>query len=206
MQTDVKVEFIRDSIPGSNNYIVTSQTPTAGGSTLPLVNTEFSNGSSRQIILTTTAPQTSTDATITITGIDITGQEVEITRSPTAAAGVVTILNPLNKIISIVTAGTWNTPISVGMLNVVFKSMGGRGGRVRLRGYSICPLTTTNAISFFSGPSLIAVNESVLSFKAQTSPNVSLDYPIPEDGIIYENGMYVSYNVGDIISMNAFYD
>ena len=208
MQTDVKLDYVGNTLPPSLDYIAASQTPPPIGEPFILTNTEFSDGTSRHITYTTSAAQ-AVDVILGLTFINENG--VELTRYFSLPAlpstAVVTTQYCERFVKAFVYSGTPTTDVSIGMIDDSIVKNIGKGGPIRLRGYSICSSSIPGEILFFSkNPNPTPFTVGTLSFKAQTAQNISLDYPIPGDGIPYKNGLYVLYNPINSQAMNVFYD
>ena len=204
-QTDVKVEFIGDVLEASPDYIASSQTPPAGGEPFILDNTEFSDGTTRILTFTTSSAQAGT-VRLGLTFLDAAG----ITRNyfgtlpatPGTSIFDQTGIYCMEVLEVFILQGTPTTDISIGMsgMGSIYKPVA-KGSRIRLKGYSICSTAVPGDIVFSSGPS----TTSPVSFKARTAQNISLDYTIPGEGILYPNGLYVSYDLANAKMMNLFY-
>ena len=209
IQSDAKLEFIGDVLEDSPTYIAARQTALPG-TPLTLTNTEFSNGSTRQI--TVTAYQAAPGGY----GAGIYGTNANdeplyeiITFSPTP--GIPATGNLYFKTITRVFAGG-GVEVSLGMSNRVVQTI---PGRIRLKGYSIAyGGTLSGAVSFYDGVINIDTDLDVtpLSFNTYTynSSNLMINFQIPGDGVLYKNGLTVTYqnaaNLGSTIKMmNLFY-
>ena len=93
-------------------------------------------------------------------------------------------------------AGSSTAGINNSAADVVF------AGRTRLKGYSIVSGGSAGVIEFRNG----SVTGTAL-FKARTigTDNTTLDMTIPEEGVVFKDGMYVTYTVGTIDMMTFFY-
>ena len=78
------------------------------------------------------------------------------------------------------------------------------GGRTRLKGYSIVSSGTAGVISFLNGEP--NAGGSAL-FKARTlgTDNTTVDNTIPENGVLFEDGMYITYTIATVDMMSFFY-
>ena len=209
MQTDVKIDYLGDT-QESTDYIASLQTPPPLNEPFILTNTEFPSETSRRLTFTTNSAQI-TNVFLGVIFIDQNGIERNyFAQLPTSPATVIFIpeFRYCARVVKVfILSGIPTTEISIGMTNdSVIKNIG-KGNPVRLRGYSICSTLTPGEVSFFSKPDpLDPASLPTLSFKAQTGQNISLDYPIPEDGVLYKNGLYVLYNPINSQAMNVFYD
>ena len=77
------------------------------------------------------------------------------------------------------------------------------GNRVRLRGYSIVSGGSAGLVQFFDG----TPEDGTEIFSARTigTDNQTIDNTIPDEGILFPNGLSVVYTVGTIDRMNIFF-
>ena len=209
IQSDAQLEFISDTIPSSNTYIAARQ-PTVPGTSVTFTNTEFSNGSTRQITVTAYTPAPAGYGSF-IQGTDANDEPiVEIITFP-LTPGIPTTGNLYFKTIINAFAGG-GTEISIGMSNRVVQTI---PGRIRLKGYSVAYGPLSGAVAFYDGVINMDTDLDVtpLSFTTYTydTINLMINFQIPGDGILYKNGLGVSYengvtsNTSPIRMMNLFY-
>ena len=135
----------------------------------------------------------------TVVGTDVNGDA--LTETVTGAnAGTATSSGFFKTITSITAVGDPAGNMSAGINNsaadVIF------AGRARLKGYSIVSGGTAGTIEFRnSSPT------GTTLFKARTigTDNTTLDMTVPEEGVVFKDGMYVTYTVGTIDMMTFFY-
>ena len=218
MQTDVKVEYISDTAAADTAYVAAIATPDATTDpeyNIPLKTTgkEFSNGSARQLTFTSAGTITS-ENTVTVTGTGYNDQLITEDVTLDADVALATSINYFKTIISAVGAPPtvpdtpWVRTVSIGMSDAVLQSV---LGRIRLKGYSIANGAVDGPIFFFSGGPASDGELDPLSFQAYgyAAGNVLMNYPIPGEGILYENGVTVAYSTTDsgapIRMMNLYY-
>ena len=155
------------------------------------------NASGRQVTLLSAGDDSG--ISFTVVGTDVNGDA--LTETVTGAnAGTATSSGFFKTITSITAVGDPAGNMSAGINNsaadVIF------AGRARLKGYSIVSGGTAGTIEFRnSSPT------GTTLFKARTigTDNTTLDMTVPEEGVVFKDGMYVTYTVGTIDRMTFFY-
>ena len=155
------------------------------------------NASGRQV--TVTSGGDDTGISYTIVGTDVNGDALteSLTGADTAAATTSGFFKTITSITAVGDpAGSSTAGINNSAADVVF------AGRTRLKGYSIVSGGSAGVIEFRNG----SVTGTAL-FKARTigTDNTTLDMTIPEEGVVFKDGMYVTYTVGTIDMMTFFY-
>ena len=154
------------------------------------------NASGRQVTILSAGNDSS--KSFNIVGTDVNG--AALTENLTGAnAGTATSTGYFKTIASITAVGNPAGDVSAGIngnaADVVF------AGRIRLKGYSIVSGGTAGEIDFLnSGVSGTSI------FKARTigTDNTTLDNTIPDEGVLFKDGMYVTFVIGTIDMMNFF--
>ena len=134
-----------------------------------------------------------------IVGTDVNGDS--LTENLTGAnADTATSAGFFKTIASITAVGNPAGNVSAGIngsaADVIFE------GRTRFKGYSIVSGGTAGELDFLnsgvSGTSL---------FKARTlgTDNTTQHYHIPDEGVLFKDGFYVTFTVGTVDMMNFFY-
>ena len=200
VQSDVQVRFIRDeqaldangistiSGVGDNAALTINGALASGGS--------VTNASGRQVTILSAGNDS--DKSFNIVGTDVNG--AALTENLTGAnAGTATSTGYFKTIASITAVGNPAGNVTAGIngnaADVVF------AGRIRLKGYSIVSGGTAGEIDFLnSGVSGTSI------FKARTigTDNTTLDNTIPDEGVLFKDGMYVTFVIGTIDMMNFF--
>tara|TARA_X000001382_G_C3126537_1_gene164904 strand:+ start:142 stop:762 length:621 start_codon:yes stop_codon:yes gene_type:complete len=203
-RSDVKVSFINDEVAADPNGI--SESAQVGNNAAVVIGGALADGgavslagSARKLVVTSGGNDSS--KSFTIVGTDINGSA--LTESLTGAnADTATTSNYFKTIASITAvgnpAGTVVAGTSGSAADVVF------AGRSRLKGYSIVSGGTAGVIEFFNGD---PNGTGSAVFKARTigTDNTTVDNTIPEQGILFEDGLYIVYTIGTIDMMNFFY-
>jgi len=203
-RSDVKVSFINDEVAADPNGI--SESAQVGSNAAVVIGGALADGgavslagSARKLVVTSGGNDSS--KSFTIVGTDINGSA--LTESLTGAnADTATTSNYFKTIASITAvgnpAGTVVAGTSGSAADVVF------AGRSRLKGYSIVSGGTAGVIEFFNGD---PNGTGSAVFKARTigTDNTTVDNTIPEQGILFEDGLYIVYTIGTIDMMNFFY-
>ena len=202
--SDVKVAFISDEIAADPDGIsasaqVANNAALVIGGALHVGNAYSSAGSSRKIVIVSGGNDSG--ISFTVTGTDIAGDALVETFLG-ANAGTATSTKYFQTVSGISAvgdpAGTVTAGTSAEALDKVFF------GRTRLKGYSIVSGGTAGVVSFING----SPNDSGSTiFKARTlgTDNTTVDNTIPDEGVLFENGMYVAYNNTTVDMMTYFF-
>lgn len=199
--SDVQVRFIRDeqaldadgisvaASVGNNAALVIGGALASGGS--------VTNASGRQVTILSAGNDSS--KSFNIVGTDVNGDS--LTENLTGANSDTATSTGFFKTIASITAvgnpaGNVSAGINGSAADVIFE------GRTRFKGYSIVSGGTAGELDFLnsgvSGTSL---------FKARTlgTDNTTQHYHIPDEGVLFKDGFYVTFTVGTVDMMNFFY-
>lgn len=196
--SDVKAKFISDENASDDDRIVTAARP---NTTATLANTTFAGGGARNIIVTTTG-SSDNGKTTTITGTDVFGDTLTETITSTGAAEAVAGTKFFLTVSSVVCSAQYDANIKVGSGTLCAEAILG-SERIRLKGFSVVSGGTPGVIQYFNG----TPESGTALFKSRTigTDNTTLDRTIPEQGILFDNGMSVQYTVGTIDMMTFFH-
>ena len=105
-------------------------------------------------------------------------------------------------ITSVTSSAQFAGNIEVGSIASAAQAVGG-GLRVRLKGFSIVSGGTAGVIEFVNG----TPEDGTVLFKARTigTDNTTIDRTIPENGILFNDGLSIKYTVGTIDMMTFFF-
>ena len=196
--SDVKAKFISDENASDDDRIVTAARP---NTTATLANTTFAGGGARNIIVTTTGTGDNAKTT-TITGTDVFGDTLTETITSTGSAEAVAGTKLFLTVSSVVCSAQYAANIKVGSGTLCAEAILG-SERIRLKGFSVVSGGTAGVIQYFNG----TPESGTALFKSRTigTDNTTLDRTIPEQGILFDNGMSVQYTVGTIDMMTFFH-
>jgi|TARA_X000001388_G_scaffold77260_1_gene77282 hypothetical protein len=196
--SDVKAKFISDENASDDDRIVTAARP---NTTATLANTTFAGGGARNIIVTTTGTGDN-EKTTTITGTDVFGDTLTETITSTGSAEAVAGTKLFLTVSSVVCSAQYAANIKVGSGTLCAEAILG-SERIRLKGFSVVSGGTAGVIQYFNG----TPESGTALFKSRTigTDNTTLDRTIPEQGILFDNGMSVQYTVGTIDMMTFFH-
>jgi hypothetical protein len=196
--SDVKAKFISDENASDDDRIVTAARP---NTTATLANTTFAGGGARNIIVTTTGTGDN-EKTTTITGTDVFGDTLTETITSTGSAEAVAGTKLFLTVSSVVCSAQYAANIKVGSGTLCAEAILG-SERIRLKGFSVVSGGTAGVVQYFNG----TPESGTALFKSRTigTDNTTLDRTIPEQGILFDNGMSVQYTVGTIDMMTFFH-
>ena len=196
--SDVKAKFISDENASDDDRIVTAARP---NTTATLANTTFAGGGARNIIVTTTGTGDN-GKTTTITGTDVFGDTLTETITSTGAAEAVAGTKLFLTVSSVVCSAQYAANIKVGSGTLCAEAILG-SERIRLKGFSVVSGGTAGVVQYFNG----TPESGTALFKSRTigTDNTTIDRTIPEQGVLFDNGMSVQYTVGTIDMMTFFH-
>ena len=196
--SDVKPAFISDEVVADDNFIVTVARP---NTTATLANSSFASGGAR-ILSVTTAGTSDNAKTNTIVGTDVFDNALTEVIVSTGSAEAVDGTKYFKTITSVTSSAQFAGNIEVGSIASAAQAVGG-GLRVRLKGFSIVSGGTAGVIEFVNG----TPEDGTVLFKARTigTDNTTIDRTIPENGILFNDGLSIKYTVGTIDMMTFFF-
>jgi len=181
---------ISESAQVANNAALTIGGALHSGNTITFI-------SGRKIVITSGGDDSG--ISFTIVGTDVNG--AALTESLTGAnAGDATSTNFFKTIASITAVGDPAGTVVAGSTgsaaDVVFE------GPTRLKGFSIVSGGTAGIIEYRD-----ASPAGTVRFKSRTigTDNTTIDRTIPEEGVFFPEGMYVTYTIGTIDMMTFFH-
>ena len=200
--SDVKaVFFTADTNAADNASVSANERPntdfTIGGTDTSGGVATFSAG---RIITCTTAGTGDNGKTVTITGTDVNGdtqtEVITLPGSATTTAGT--------KFFRTVTAASASTQpaanVSIGMSSaagdVIF------AGRSRLQGVFTVNSATAGVINFTNSS---PAGTALMKLGTVASATVSRDVTVPDEGVVFSDGVYIQYTVATFTNMTAFH-
>ena len=196
--TVVTPKFISDENASDDDRIVTAARP---NTTATLANTTFLGGGARNIIVTTTGTGDN-GKTTTITGTDVFGNSLTETITSTGSAEAVAGKKLFWTVTAVECSAQYAANIKVGSGTLCAEAIQG-SNRIRLKGFSIVSGGTAGTISYFNG----TPESGTALFKSRTigTDNTTIDRTIPDQGVLFEDGMSVQYTLGTIDMMTFFH-
>ena len=196
--TVVTPKFISDENASDDDLIVTAARP---NTTATLANTTFLGGGARNIIVTTTGTGDN-GKTTTITGTDVFGNSLTETITSTGSAEAVAGTKLFLTVTAVECSAQYAANIKVGSGTLCAEAIQG-SNRIRLKGFSIVSGGTAGTISYFNG----TPESGTALFKSRTigTDNTTIDRTIPDQGVLFEDGMSVQYTLGTIDMMTFFH-
>jgi len=144
-----------------------------------------------RIVTATTSGTSDKDKVVTITGTDLDGDAITETITLTSTASTVSGTKYFKSVtaasISVQPAGNVAVGIAAGAADKIY------AGRARLRGAFIVNSAAAGTITFLTSGSDGAER---LKLGTVASATAERDVSIPDEGILFENGIYVAYTGG----------
>ena len=198
--SDVNVTFISDEVAADpNGFSVSAQVN--ANTALVLGGALVSGGLSSARTVSITSGGDDRSISFTVVGTDLDG--VSLTESITGVNDSAATGSKFFKTIVSITAvgdpaGTVLAGTTAVAADIIF------GGRTRLKGYSIVSGGTAGVIEFVNGE---PNGGGSTLFKARTvgTDNTTIDNTIPQNGVVFEDGMYVKYTIATTDMMSFFY-
>jgi hypothetical protein len=195
--SDVKAKFIvADTTAADTDGVCTSQTPAAGGEQDLTIDGALSSGgvatftAARFITIASAADDSA--RTFTVTGTDVNGAvQTETIAGPAITVTGTSYFRTVTQVtVDDDTAGA----ITVGMANNALDVVS--AGRARLRSVFLVHSGTAGTLSFRNGS---ATAEAYLTVPTIASANSDRDFFIPDEGILFENGIFLPYTAGTTV-------
>jgi len=196
--SDVKAKYIAaDTNAADAASVCTAEQLSGGGEqAIPIDGTDASGGvatftAARK--LTVTASAADSARTVTITGTDVNGnaqtEAIGVTDS-----GVSTGSLYFRTVTAVVVDDNTLGTLSVGMANDAIDVI--YAGRARLRGIYLIHTGTAGTIPFRNGG---ATGTAMLTVPTPASANSTRDIVIPDEGIMFDSGAYITYTAGTTV-------
>tara|TARA_R110000744_G_C19110831_1_gene534728 strand:+ start:70 stop:666 length:597 start_codon:yes stop_codon:yes gene_type:complete len=197
MLSDIQVTFISDEVAADDNFIVTVARPNTAAT---LANASFASGGAR-VLSVKTAGTGDNGKTNTIVGTDVFGNVLTEVITSTGSAEAVDGAKYFKTVTSVTSSTQFAANIEVGSIASAAQAV--FGGRVKLKGYQIVSGGTAGVVEFING----TPESGTTLFKGRTvgTDNTTVDHTVPENGILFVDGMSVKYTVGTIDMMHFYY-
>ena len=204
--SDVKAKYIAaDTTAADADGVCQSQTPTAGGEQALTINGAQASGGVATFVaarlITIASASDDSGRTFTVTGTDVNGnaQSETIAGPATTVTGTLYFRTVTEVLVDENTAGAITVGMANNSLDVVY------AGRARVRGVYLIHTGTAGTIPFRNGG---AAGTAMLTIPTPAAANSTRDVVIPDEGVMFENGAYVTYTAGTTVfsSFTALYN
>ena len=186
---DVKSKTFIDTNASSNTYVAVAARPTT---TFTLANSSFGTNTARKITATT-AGSSDGSKTVTIVGTDEKGEAatevINLPGSATTTSGTTTAFL------------TITSNVSLGMTADVFGSI--FAGRTRVRQANVA---SGGAIGSVEVRDSSITGTSLLTLRTQATEGDISTVNIPQDGILYKDGAFISFSEANCNSVTVYFD
>jgi hypothetical protein len=196
--SDIKAVFISDENASSTTRIAAAARPSAA---FTLANTTHASGAARNVTVTTTGTGDNSK-TVTVVGTDVFGNSLTEVITSTGSAETVAGTSLFLTVTSATCSAQYAANVSVGSGDLCAQAINS-SMRVRLKGFSIVSGGTAGIVEFFNG----TPESGTALFKSRTigTDNTTVDRTIPEEGVLFDNGMSVKYTIATIDMMTFFH-
>ena len=196
--SDVKAKLISDENASDPDRLVTAARPNTSAT---MAETTFAGGAARNVTVTTTGTGDNAK-TCTITGTDVFGDAQTEVIVSTGSAATVAGTKLFLTVSAVECSAQYAANITVGSGDLCADTILG-SERVRLKGFSIVSGGTAGVVNFING----TPESGSILFKSRTigTDNTTVDITIPQNGILFENGMVVQYTIATIDMMTFFH-
>ena len=195
---DVKSKIFIDSNAASATYVAVAARPTT---TFTVANSSFGTNTARKITATTSGSGDG-DKTVTIVGTDESGdaatEVITLPGSATTTAGTTTAF------LTITSATVSAQPaanVSLGMTADVFGSI--FEGRTRVRQANVA---SGGAIGSVEVRNASISGTSLLTLRTQATEGDISTVNIPQDGVVFKNGAYITFSEVNCNSVTVYFD
>ena len=194
---DVKSKTFIDSNASSNTYVAVAARPTT---TFTLANTSFGTNTARKITATTLGDESS--ITVTIVGTDENGDA--LTEVITLPGSATTTSGTTGAFLTITSATVSAQPaanVSLGMTADVFGGI--FAGRTRVRQANVASGGAIGSVEVKDG-SISGTTQ--LTLRTQATEGDISTVNIPQDGILFTSGAYISFSEVNCNSVTVYFD
>jgi len=196
-QGDVKSRFFEDTNASSNTYVAVAARPT---STFTLANTSFGTATGRKITATTLGDET--PITVTLVGTDTNDESItEIIALPGSASTTSGTTNFFKTITSATVSAQPTANVSLGMTTEVAGTI--FAGRTRVRQMQVSSGGTAGNVEVRDGS---ATGTAGITIRTTAVAEDNTTINIPQDGVVFADGAYVTFNETECHAVTAYYD
>jgi hypothetical protein len=194
---DVLTKYIAaDTTAADADGVCQSQTPAAGGVQNLTINGALSSGGVATFVaarfITIASASDDSARTFTVTGTDVNGRvQTEVIAGP---ATTVTGTKYFRTVTQVSVDGNTAGAITVGMANNSLDVV--NAGRIRMRGIYLVHTGTAGTIPFRNGS---ATGTALITVATPAAVNTTRDLVIPDDGVIFADGAYITYTAGTTV-------
>tara|TARA_Y100000361_G_C11149194_1_gene339987 strand:+ start:68 stop:670 length:603 start_codon:yes stop_codon:yes gene_type:complete len=196
--TVVTAKLISDENASDPDRLVTAARPDTSAT---MAQTTFAGGGARNVTVTTSGTGDNAK-TCTITGTDVFGDAMTEVITSTSSAETVAGTKLFLTVTAVECSAKYAANITVGSGDLCAEAIQGKN-RIRLKGFSIVSGGTAGVVNFING----APEDGTTLFKSRTigTDNTTVDRTIPEQGVLFDNGMSVQYTIATIDMMTFFH-
>tara|TARA_R100000005_G_scaffold95614_1_gene77867 strand:+ start:334 stop:936 length:603 start_codon:yes stop_codon:yes gene_type:complete len=195
---DVKSKTFIDTNASSNTYVAVAARPTT---TFTLANSSFGTNTARKITATT-AGSSDGSKTVTIVGTDEKGEAAtEVINLPGSATTTSGTTTAFLTITSATVSAQPAANVSLGMTADVFGSI--FAGRTRVRQANVA---SGGAIGSVEVRDSSITGTSLLTLRTQATEGDISTVNIPQDGILYKDGAFISFSEANCNSVTVYFD
>jgi len=194
---DVKSKTFIDSNASSNTYVAAAARPTT---TFTLANTSFGTNTARKITATTLGDEST--ITVTIVGTDENGDALtEVITLPGSASTTSGTTGAFLTITSATVSAQPAANVSLGMTADVFGGI--FAGRTRVRQANVASGGAIGSVEVKNG-SISGTTQ--LTLRTQATEGDISTVNIPQDGILFTSGAYISFSEVNCNSVTVYFD
>jgi len=201
--SDVKSILITaDANAADADSVIAAQRPSTGAT----INGADASGGAveftgAQIITATTTGTGDNEKTVTITGTDVNGDAQTEVITHTGSAETVNGAKFFKTVTAVDSSAQPAANITVGHLGTTVKAVVFKG-RARLKGVMIVNSATAGTLDFVQTST---TGTSKMQLRSIADNETSRDITVPEEGILFEDGAYLSYTLATFAFMTVFY-
>jgi len=194
---DVKSKTFIDSNASSNTYVAAAARPTT---TFTLAKTSFGTNTARKITATTLGDESG--ITVTIVGTDENGDALtEVINLPGSASTTSGTTGAFLTITSATVSAQPAANVSLGMTADVFGGI--FAGRTRVRQANVASGGAIGSVEVKNGS---ITGTTQLTLRTQATEGDISTVNIPQDGILYTSGAYISFSEVNCNSVTVYFD
>ena len=197
-QGDVKSRFFEDTNAASATYVAAADTP---ATTFTLANSSFGTNTGRKITATTSGTGDG-DKTVTIVGTDVNGDAAtEVISLPGTASTTAGTTTFFLTITSATVSAQPAANVSLGMTGDV--AGGIFAGRTRVRQMQVSSGGTAGNVEVKDAST---AGTTGITVRTTDTANDNTTINIPQDGVLFKNGAYVTFAETECSAVTAYFD
>ena len=193
----IQATTVVDAQAASNTYVASAARPNTA---FTIANSSFTAGTARLLTVTTTGTGDN-GKTVTIVGTDLNGVALTEIITSTGSAETVTGTSYFKTITSATCSSQYAANVSIGMAAQVSTQI--TKNRAVLKAFTTISNSAAHQVDFING---LTQESGSVTFRTKTSGtnNAADDVYIPDEGVLFQDGLVIKYRVDGAHMVTAF--